>query len=52
MAITHILKDGTILNDISGHVVKMIDVPSAYMVMDRINESAQRKSNKRKENEQ
>ena len=38
MTIKHILKNGTILTDISGHVVKMEDVRGVYDLMDRINE--------------
>jgi hypothetical protein len=37
MAVTHVLKDGTVLNDITGHVVKMTDVPSVYALVDQIN---------------
>lgn len=36
--VIHILKDGSILNDITGHVVKKEDVPSAYSVIDHMNE--------------
>ena len=38
MAIIHILKDGTILTDISGHVVKMEDARTVYALMDKMNE--------------
>lgn len=41
--VTHILKDGTVLQDISGHVVKMQDVKAVYSLMDRINENQWRK---------
>lgn len=43
MAITHILKDGTILTDISGHVVRMEDARSVYTLMDKINERQNKK---------
>jgi hypothetical protein len=33
--IIHILKDGTILKDISGHTVKKEDAPVAYEVLER-----------------
>lgn len=33
--IIHILKDGTILKDISGHTVKREDAPVAYEVLER-----------------
>ena len=37
--IRHILKDGTVLTDITGHVVKVEDVPMAYQIMDELNEA-------------
>jgi hypothetical protein len=47
--IKHHLKDGTVLEDITGHVVKKEDVPSAYALIDRMNEERQkRKEVKRK----
>lgn len=39
MTIKHILKDGTVLDDIQGHVVKMSDAKSIYNLMDCINDS-------------
>jgi hypothetical protein len=36
--IKHILKDGTVLTDISGHIVKEEDAKNAYSLMDKINE--------------
>jgi hypothetical protein len=40
--IKHILKDGTVLNDITGHVVKKEDVPMAYAIIDKMNEKRTR----------
>ena len=42
MAVTHVLSDGTILKDITGHVVKKEEVPLAYAVVEQTN----RKENK------
>ena len=36
MEVIHILKDGTVLHDITGHVVKMQDARTAYAVLDKI----------------
>ena len=36
--VKHTLKDGTVLDDIKGHVVKIEDAELAYAVMERINE--------------
>jgi len=47
--ITHILKDGTVLKDITGHVVKKEDVPMAYELIDQMNEK--RSKQKRKKGE-
>lgn len=33
MEITHTLKDGTVVSDITGHVVKMEDARRAYEIM-------------------
>lgn len=35
MKIIHVLKDGTVLDDITGHVVKMADCPELYKALDR-----------------
>jgi hypothetical protein len=35
--ITHVLKDGTIKKDITGHVVKMKDCKALYQLLDNIN---------------
>lgn len=45
--ITHHLKDGTVLKDITGHVVKKEDVPMAYALIDRMNEERQQKKEER-----
>lgn len=37
MAVIHVLKDGTVKKDISGHVVKMQDAPAIYSLIDTIN---------------
>lgn len=37
MSVIHILKNGSIVNDISGYVVKMEDVKTLYHLIDRIN---------------
>ena len=44
--IVHILKDGTKLTDISGHVVKLKDAKAVYDLMDKINQKAKRKGGK------
>ena len=36
--VRHILKDGTVLTDITGHVVKMEDAEAVYLLMDKMNE--------------
>ena len=35
--ITHIFKDGTTSNDITGHLVRRTDCPTAYKVMEGMN---------------
>lgn len=35
--VTHVLKDGTIKKDITGHVVKMTDCKTLYQLLDNIN---------------
>lgn len=45
MTIHHILKDGTALDDIKGHVVRMDDARNVYAIMDRINKKGQRHGN-------
>lgn len=34
--VKHILKDGTVLKDITGHIVKKEDVPAAYALIERM----------------
>lgn len=41
--IRHHLKDGRILTDITGHVVKKEDVPLVYSLIDQINEEKRAK---------
>lgn len=36
--VKHVLKDGSCLDDISGHVVKMDDVGEFYTILGRITE--------------
>lgn len=43
MAIIHILKDGSIVEDITGHVVKMEDAESLYQLIDSINRKGLKK---------
>ncbi len=41
--ITHILKDGTVIKDIRGHVVKIEDAKSIYSLMDKMNQKKEEK---------
>ena len=34
--ITHILKNGTVLEDITGHVIKQDDVPMVYQIIEQM----------------
>lgn len=34
--VKHILKDGTVLKDITGHIVKKEDVPAAYTLIEQL----------------
>lgn len=36
MAVKHVLKDGTVLDDITGHVIKMSEIPQIYEILGRI----------------
>lgn len=38
--VIHILRDGTRLEDITGHIVKISDAEPVYNLMDRINRAA------------
>lgn len=49
MMVTHILKDGTVVRDIAGHVVKIEDAKSLYALMDSINNQKRMKANVRKQ---
>ena len=46
--ITHILKNGKVIKDITGHVVKEEDAPTVYALMNSLNErrSSDEKSKK------
>jgi hypothetical protein len=47
MAVKHILKDGTVLTDITGHIVKIEDAEVAYQIMDKLNEERMKKHDTR-----
>lgn len=49
--IRHILKDGTVLNDISGHIVKVEDAEVAYQIMDKLNEERMEEHDRRIDNQ-
>ncbi len=36
--VKHILKDGTVLTDITGHIVRIEDAEVVYQIMDKLNE--------------
>lgn len=36
--VKHVLKDGTVLKDIKGHVVKIEDAKQIYMLIDKMNQ--------------
>lgn len=40
--IRHHLKDGTVLDDITGHLVKKEDVPRVYALIDQMNHERER----------
>ena len=44
--IHHVLKDGTQVDDITGHVIKAEDFEGLYHVIDRINEERNAKCQK------
>lgn len=44
--IRHHLKDGKVLTDITGHVVKKEDVPMAYALIDCMNQERERGNKK------
>ena len=37
MKIINVMKDGTVIDDLTGHVVRYEDCPDAYRVISRIN---------------
>lgn len=37
MAVIHILRDGSVVEDITGHVVRVEDAPALYQLIDKIN---------------
>lgn len=37
MGVFHVLKDGSRPKDITGHVVRAVDVPAVYQLMKQIN---------------
>lgn len=45
MSVIHILKDGSVIKDITGHVVRVEDAGPLYQLIDSIN----RKGSKKKE---
>lgn len=50
MVITHRLKDGTQLDDITGHVVKIDEAKAVYALLDKINrETARQKRTEEKQ---
>ena len=40
--ITHIFKNGATTNDITGHLVKRTDCPTAYKVMEGMNDNGRK----------
>ncbi len=42
MAVIHILKDGTQVKDIKGHVVTQKEVPQVYMLLESMNKKGKR----------
>lgn len=43
MRVVHILKDGSIVKDITGHVVRMEDAGPLYQLIDNINQTGSKK---------
>lgn len=43
MEVIHILKDGSVVKDITGHVVRMEDAGPLYELIDRINREGSKK---------
>ena len=42
MRVTHVLRDGTVLDDIRGKVVQIKDAKQVYVLIDKINERENR----------
>ena len=42
MRVTHVLRDGTVLDDISGKVVQIKDAKQVYILIDKISERENR----------
>ena len=38
MKVTHVLRDGTVLDDISGKIVQIKDAKQVYLLIDKISE--------------
>ena len=49
--VKHILKDGTVLTDITGHIVRIEDAEAVYQLMDKLNEERGRKYDRRIDNQ-
>lgn len=43
MSVVHILKDGSRLKDITGHIVRLEDAGTLYQLIDRINRTGSEK---------
>lgn len=43
MGVVHILKDGSIVKDITGHVVRVKDASPLYQLIDSINRTGSKK---------
>jgi hypothetical protein len=44
MSVIHILKDGSVVKDITGHVVRVEDAGPLYQLIDSINRGAKKKN--------
>ena len=38
ITVKHVFKDGTTVNDVTGHIVRLKDAEAVYTLVDRINE--------------
>lgn len=47
MKVIHILKDGSIVDDITGHVVQMEDAAPLYELIDNINRQGSKRVHKK-----